>query len=114
MMTTKLTQKEMDANFHDWMTDLVEDTEVEADVRRIVVRDFCETRHLLIVETLNFFPELLGDPRYDDEAPFSGVSKAYPTMVTVQFETYRDALDFCEDHGMTHEVNLASYNKTVH
>lgn len=114
MMTTKLTQKEMDDNFHDWMTDLVEDTEVEADIRRIVVRDFCETRHVLIVNMLNFFPELIGDERHDEEAQFCAVSKAYPTMVTMQFDEFKDALDFCEDHGMTYSFNLASYNKTRH
>ena len=114
MMTTKLTQKEMDANFHDWLTELVEDPEVDADVKRVIVRDLCETRHVVVVETLNFFPELHGDARYEEEAPYAVVSKAYPTMVTVQFEEFQDVLDFCADHGLTYDVNLTRSSSMVH
>ena len=113
-MMTKLTQKEMDANFHDWMTDLVHDMEIDPEIRKAVVADFCQTRHVLIIEILNFFPEMIGDPRYDEDYPFAVVSKARPTMITMELESYEQALEFCKDHGMTHEVNLVAYNKRRH
>ena len=113
-MMTKLTQKEMDANFHDWMTDLVHDMEIDAETRKTIVADFCETRHALIIEILNFFPEMIGDERYDEDYPFALVSKAKPTMITMELESFQEALDFCRDHGMTYDFNLATYNKTKH
>lgn len=105
----------MDSDFHDWIATLVGDPEVEDEVKKPIIADLLEHRHVFIVKTQDFFPETENDTEYDDDdTPYSVISKAFPMMTIAHFEDLEDCVQFCGQLGMTYSLNLLYASRMCH
>lgn len=112
---TKLTQKEMDDNFHEWLADLVAEEGIPEFVKKPIVEDLWKHRHVVIVDGEEFFSEAKDSEEVDlDLGQYVIFSRVHPTMFIEQFEDLNDAVEFCEECGITYQMMMAPVSGLLH